>query len=436
MRFYGREVELQALARIKETSFSSSQFTLLTGRRRVGKTTLVNEVFKTTHWLYLFVSRKNESLLCEEFQREMTKKLDTPMFGRFERIKDILEALFIYAQSTPLTVVIDEFQDFSRVNKGIFSELQDLWDRYKDSAKLNLVVCGSIYSLLIKLFEDEEEPLFGRLTAKIELKPFSPQTIKQVLYDHACDSDQEALLCAYTLTGGMPKFLTLLMDTGAYKKQDMLKYVVSMGSPFLTEGRDILISEFGQDYAVYFSILQLIASNKTAQSEIDSVLGKTSTSYIANLETRYSLIRRVKPMFAKPGSRNTRWRILDAYLAFWFRFIYANQTLVEQQRPDLLLELIEQDYLRFSGITLEDYFREKIMEEGRFNKIGSYWDRSGQNQIDLIALNDLDKKALVAEVKRSQKHIDMAILKSKAVTLKNELAAYDIMYKGLSLSDM
>ena len=141
-------------------------------------------------------------------------------------------------------------------------------------------------------------------------------------------------------------------------------------------------------------------------------------------------------MFAKPGSRNTRWRVLDAYLAFWFRFIYANQTLVEQQRSDLLLELIMQDYTRFCGITLEDYFREKTMEEGRFNRIGSYWDRSGQNQIDLIALSDLDKEALVAEVKRSQRHIDMAILKSKAATLKVELAGYDVQYRGLSLNDM
>jgi AAA+ ATPase superfamily predicted ATPase len=185
-----------------------------------------------------------------------------------------------------------------------------------------------------------------------------------------------------------------------------------------------------------FSILQLIAANKTAQSEIDSVLGKTSTSYLANLEARYSLVKRVKPMFSKPGSRNIRWRIRDTYLSFWFRFIYANQTLVEQQRPDLLLELLYQDYSAYSGMVLEDYFREKIMEEERFTAIGSYWDRRSQNEIDLIALSVLDKKALIAEIKRSEKNIDLAILKSKASTLKGELADYEVTFKGLSLGDM
>jgi AAA+ ATPase superfamily predicted ATPase len=436
VKFYGRKEELNALRGIQRTSKKTARFTLLTGRRRVGKTALLREAYGAGQWLYLFVSRKSEALLCGEFQREAQVTLGVPIPGRMERIKDLLEALFIYAQNIPLTLVIDEFQDLARINKGLFSEIQDLWDRYKDSTKLNLVVCGSVYSLLIKLFEDDKEPLFGRLTAKMVLRPLTPSVIKQVLAEHDESYDAEDLLCSYLLSGGVPRFLALLMDAEATTQQKMLEYVFSAGSPFLSEGRDILVAEFGRDYATYFSVLQLISMNKTSQSEIDSVLQKTSAPYLANLENEYSLVARQKPLFSKPGSRNNRWRILDTYLSFWFRFIYANQTLVEQQRFDLLLEIAKRDYNPVTGLVLEDYFKAKVMEKGRFTTVGSYWDRKGENQIDLIALSELDKTALVAEVKRSPSHIDLAVLKAKASTLKDELADLRVTYKGLSMSDM
>ena len=83
----------------------------------------------------------------------------------------------------------------------------------------------------------------------------------------------------------------------------MINYALSEGSPFLTEGKDMLISEFGKDYANYFSILSLIAEGKTTQREIDSIINKNTGSYLANLEDEYSLIKKVKPMFAKPNGR-------------------------------------------------------------------------------------------------------------------------------------
>jgi AAA+ ATPase superfamily predicted ATPase len=301
---------------------------------------------------------------------------------------------------------------------------------------MNLIVCGSIYTLMVQIFEDAKEPLFGRTSAKLILRPFPPRVIKTILKDHNPAYTQEDLLTLYLLSGGVPRYISLLMDAGAVKHADMLRFVTSPASPFLADGKDILVSEFGKDYNIYFSILQLIAAGKTAQSEVDSIIGKTTGPYLANLEKEYSLIRRNRPEFSKPESRGIRWRLRDMYLSFWFRYIYANGTLVESRRYDLLREAIAADYERYSGHVLEEYFKAKLMEEGRFTSVGSWWDKKGENEIDIVAVSEIDKKALVAEVKRNPRKISVKALRDKAALLRDHLAKYETAYKGLSLEDM
>jgi hypothetical protein len=103
---------------------------------------------------------------------------------------------------------------------------------------------------------------------------------------------------------------------------------------------------------------------------------------------------------------------------------------------DLLREYIDKSYDQYSGLILEKYFRAKMAEEERITDIGSYWDNKGKNEIDLIALNDLDKTAIVAEVKRNPKKIDLNILQTKADSIKKELAKYTVELRGLSMEDM
>ena len=141
-------------------------------------------------------------------------------------------------------------------------------------------------------------------------------------------------------------------------------------------------------------------------------------------------------MFSKPESRKARWSLNDNYLRFWFRFIYPNQSLIEMGKYDLLRETIDKNYEQYSGFILEKYFRAKMAEEERITAIGSYWDSKGENEIDLIALNDLDKTAIVAEVKRNPKKIDMALLQAKADSIKKELAKYEVELRGLSMNDI
>lgn len=436
MRFYNRIKELEILNRTLDQSKKNSCFTLMVGRRRIGKTSLLLESVKGEKYLYLFVSRKSEPLLCEQFQRDAVDALGLQIFGTISRFRDLFEQLLIFATREHYTLIIDEFQEFENVNSSIFSDVQNLWDQYKDKAKINFIVAGSIYSMMMKIFENRKEPLFGRLTSKITLQPFAVSVIREILNDYNPQYTSEDLLCFYMLTGGVPKYINLLVEAGAVTKDKILDMVTRSDSPFIGEGKELLISEFGKEYGTYFSILQLIASGKTTQSEIDSIIGKNTGAYLVNLEREYSLITKNKPMFSKPESRKNRWTLNDNYLRFWFRFIFPNQSLIEMEKYEILREFIEKNYEQYSGSILEKYFRSKMAEEERITAIGSYWDNKGVNEIDLIALNDLDGTAIVAEVKRNPKKIDVNLLQIKANSLKRELAKYEVEFRTLSMNEM
>ena len=131
-----------------------------------------------------------------------------------------------------------------------------------------------------------------------------------------------------------------------------------------------------------------------------------------------------------------RWQITDSYLRFYFRFIYSNQNLIELGQYDLLKKLILRDYKTFTGKTLEQYFTEKINEEMHLTSIGGWWDKKSQNEIDIVAVNELDKTCHIFEVKRNAKKIDYKALEEKINALTSNVPGFEINMKGLSMDDM
>ena len=438
MRFYDREKELEILKTNWEQTTDRGRLTVLIGRRRIGKTTVLRKSTDDGGYpmLYLYVSKDNEKVLTGKFQDAAEQALGLQIFGRLETFAQFFEQVLRYGLQHHYTLVFDEFQNFIKVNSAIPSHIQDLWDRYHENVKVNMVACGSIYNMMHKIFDNEDEPLYGRQDCRMNMLPFRISVLKQILHDYNPKYTSEDLLCLYMLTGGVAKYVAWLMNAKATTKAKMLRWVTQAGSPYLTEGTELIISEFGKDYTNYLSILQLVAAGMTKQSEIDGALGKNTGAFLDNLETEYSYIHHKQPLFSKPNGRNSRWQLDDCFLRFWFRFILRNQALVEMERNDLLLEIVEHDYERYSGLVLEQYFRQKWMEEERVTLVGNYWDRSGQNEIDMIALNEIDKTAVVAEIKRQKKKFSPAELDEKVATLSKELAKYKVRQIGLCMDDM
>ena len=439
MKFYDRTQEIAYLQETREYAEKVARFTVVTGRRRIGKTTLIREAYKDKPFVYFFVARKAESDLCEVYLEEINEKLGIPTLGNTRRFSEIFRYLMQLSQTRCFTLVIDEFQDFYRVNRAIFSEMQDIWDEYEQTSHVNLIVCGSIYSMMQKLFKDKKEPLYGRNTGELRVKPFRPSVLKQIMAEVKPDYSNEDLLALFTFTGGVAKYVSQLIDGGALDRDEMIRQLVSANSTFLTEGKNNLIEEFGKDYGVYFSILSCIARGKNTRSEIEDVIGKEVGGYLTNLEKEYELIAKRQPLFEKSSTKNVRYELNDVFYSFWFRFIFKYCYILEIENYGKLQEIIHRDYNTFSGLMLERYFHSVAVESGKYTRIGRWWDRRGENEIDMIAENELSDTAEFFEIKRQKEEISLGVLKQRAevfLQATREFKSYGLSYTGLSMEDM
>jgi hypothetical protein len=293
--------------------------------------------------------------------------------------------------------------------------------------------------MMTKIFKDKKEPLYNRQSRFMTVRPFTPTVLKDILSEYNPNYTAEDLLALYAFTGGVAKYVQLLVDAGATTKTTMLDQMIKADSIFLGEGKAILIEEFGKDYGIYFSILSAIARGKTSRSEIEDVVGKEIGGYLTKLEKDYEIISKKQPLFEKSSTKNVRYTIEDNFFTFWFRFIYKYSYMLEIENYGSVKMIIDRDYETFSGLMLERYFKRVLIERHTYTRIGGWWDRKGENEIDIVAENELDDTATFFEVKRKAENINMGILEAKAAAFMRatgEFKGYSLSYKGLSMADM
>jgi len=434
MKFYDRKSELEELNKLFEQTTNSARMTVITGRRRVGKTLLSLEFAKGRKYVYLFVAKKSESLLCAEYLEEIKRLFEIPVIGEIHSFKDIFELLLSLAKNEPFTLIVDEFQEFYNINAAIYSEIQKLWDLNKSKCRLNLIFVGSVYSLMYKIFQNSKEPLFNRADRILSIQPFSIKTMNTILKDYSVN-DIETLFAFYIFTGGMPKYMDMLVENKAFTSQKAIDFIVKENSPFLHEGKNLLIEEFGKDYGTYFSILELISVGKTARSEIESILERNAGGYLDRLESDYAIIAKYKPIDAKPNSRSQKYKIIDNFLNFWFCFLYRHRSAIETGNYDYVKDIIGRDFNTYCGKLLERFFQQLFAESKKYNSIGSYWRKGNLDEIDLVAINDMKKEIAIAEVKMNKERINVENLKKKSQKLLTHYPDYKGQWLGLSLED-
>ena len=439
MRFFDRDNEICELRKTREISHETARFTVLTGRRRVGKTELVKQAYSDEPYIYFYVSRKTQVNLCSEFKEIAEKVLGRTIPGRIERFSDIFRFICEEALARQITLVIDEFQDFVKIDESIFSEIARDWDDYHGRAKLNLVVSGSINRLMNQIFEDREAPLYGRNTGRIKLAPFSVPVMKEVLAFYNPTYTNEDLLALWTFTGGVARYVALLMDAKAVTKAGMIAEIIRPNSSFFDEGKVVLVEEFGKDYATYFTILSAISAGKTSRDRIETACGGEVSGYLTKLERHYGLIAKKQPLFESNERKNCLYRIDDCFFRFWFRFIFKYGYLLEVEMFDELRGIVERDYEVFSGQSLEDYFRQKSIGERLYSRLGGWWDRKGENEIDCVGENEFNDTLEFVEIKRDADRVRLDALRAKAEVFfeKNPtLRSRMVSYRAFSMQDM
>ena len=439
MKFYNREKEIKKLLEIKEQSKKNAQFSVVTGRRRIGKTQLLLKSYDNTKFLYFFVAKKSEVILCQDFLQELKEKLNLPILGEVNSFSVLFEYIVQLSYEQNITLIIDEFQEFFTVNPSVYSDMQRIWDLHKDKAKLNLIVSGSVISLMYKIFENYKEPLFGRANHFIKLQAFKTNTLKEILSDYNPSYTPDDLLALYSFTGGVAKYVQLFMDNGWTSKEKMIEGMIDENSIFISEGKNLLIDEFGKEYGTYFSILTAISEGKNTRAEIENLLKKEIGGYLTKMERDFNLIKKQQPIFTKSSTKNVKYQIEDNFIMFWFRFIYKYSSMIEIGAYEQLRKIIERDFSSFSGHMLEKYFRENAQISQAYTSIGNYWDRKGETEIDFIAVNEIEKSIDFAEIKRQKNNVSIEKLRQKAAEflIQNpQFNSYKKDFYAWSLEDM
>ena len=440
MKFYDRISELSELQRIRSLSHSDhSRLTVVTGRRRIGKTSLIMKSVEGLSTVYLFVGRKNEAALCAEFNQIIAKSLDTFVPQEINTFSSIFRYLMELAVNRQFNLVIDEFQEFYNINESVYSDIQNIWDMYRKRTKMNLIVSGSVFSLMHKIFQNAKEPLFGRADNIIKLSAFNLDTLKEIMYDHNPDYSNDDLLALYTFTGGVPKYVELFCDNNITTIKEMITFMVRDNSPFTDEGKYLLIEEFGKNYATYFSILSAISGGMNTQPKIEAALGNISIGgQLKRLIEDYNIVVRQRPLMQNEGTHTVRYEIQDNFIRFWFNYFERYRSLIEIKNFEGLRSIITSNYTTYSGIMLERYFKQKLAESKQFRAIGSGWEHKGaQNEIDIVALKLEKNRALAIEVKRKKNNYKPELLAAKVNHLKKKLLPkYQVEMLCLTLEEM
>ena len=440
--FYGREREIKQLRAIRSLAAKTARMTVMTGRRRVGKTELLRRALDDGEapFVYFLVTRAPQSAVCANLQQEIARVFGRPMPGRIERFTDIFRFVMEKAEAMPVTLVVDEFQEFDRRAPEVFSEVAGVWDELHGNSRINLIFCGSVNRLMHKVFFSYAEPLYGRNTGRLDLKPFPISTLKKIYAAHTpTKRGASDFLDLWTVTGGVARYVELFMDRGAFTRKQMLDTVFGLATPFVDEGKTVLIEEFGRDYGTYFAILAGIANGRTTYAELKNLLNIDVGGYLTKLEKDYSIVSQKLPIFETARSKNCHYQIDDCFFRFWFRFIYRNQSMIELGRFKELQELADRDIDAFSGYALERYFLWKFAEDTSYTRMGGWWDRKGENEIDIVCEDELAGRLDFYEVKRDPARLDLRVLEAKTAAFfaKNpQLKSLESICRGLSIHDM
>ncbi|HUW67057.1 MAG TPA: ATP-binding protein [Candidatus Nanoarchaeia archaeon] len=397
MEFQNRKNELQAIRNLGQLSEEHAHMLVMFGRRRVGKTRLIIESMDS---IYFFVDKKTSSLLL----REYSDILKTELIGfvpEFSNWDDLVRFLFEYSKENHLKIVFDEFQNFTYVDPAIFSIFQKYWDMYHDHTPILLVFVGSYIGLMKKIFINAKEPLYGRATSRIDLKPLSYNYIRTICQDLGFTNEEE-IIALYATFGGVPRYYQLIEDYGITTYEDVIRTLILSENAILKdEVKQILISEFGNNYTTYFSILEAVSFGKGTLKEISDTTGiemKSLSRYLHDLVNTYEIIERRAPIIK--GTKMGRYAIKDQMVHFWFRFINPNMSFTESGKYDLVFDRIKTSLSSFTCPVFEQIARDIVFDNLPFSpvKMGAWWNRRG-DEIDIAAIGENPYRVFLGEVK-------------------------------------
>ncbi len=432
-RFIDRKRELEFLERAYKSG--RAEFLVIYGRRRIGKTELLLHFARDKPHVYFLATERPYRDNLRELQRLLAEFLEDELFGKvaFEEIDELLMAFAERIEGKRVVLIIDEFPLLVEHHRPVLSLLQKAWDLKLSRTKIMLVLCGSSVSAMESEVLAYRSPLYGRRTGQWQLTEIPFFHIGEFLPDYTIEN----LVKTWGIVGGIPAYL-LQFDPKKTFDENVVENVLSKGA-FLYEEAEFLLREELREPTNYFAILQAIASGRSKFGEIVSSTGldKSLVSKYLSVLQRLRIVEREVPVTAtiKEARKRGLYSISDNYFAFWFRYVLPNKGYLEAGLAEEVWERSKDDFNAYMG----SVFEKLIGNPGvflrltgfRFTKLGRWWHRG--EEIDLVALDERERKALFVEVKwRSLSEREArGILKD--LERKAELVGLDDWEKGYGL---
>lgn len=446
MKFLGREKEILDLE--KEYARDGG-FVVIYGRRRIGKTTLIKQFIKGKTAFYFLATKEVESQSMKRFAGVIARTTGNSVLQKaaFSDWLDLFQAVADYKPNEKKVLVIDEFPYLVKVNDSFPSILQNAWDEILKDSNVMLILCGSLISMMKKHALSYESPLYGRRTAQMRIAPLPFTTV----YENQKLSFEEAAE-QYSITGGVPKYMEFFSDGQPLYEQ--IKENVLSKNGFLYEEPNFLLTDEVQVPTNYFSIIKVIADGNHKLGTIAGILGLETSALTPYLKTLSELgfIEKQVPVTEKNAEKTRKglYFISDNFLRFWFRYVYPYKGELELDNTQISLDELDKDFKeKFVAFAYEDICKEifaRLCSDKAIDftpsKIGSYWlnDKSGNTQIDVMAVDTVNKRLFAGECKYHNQPVDADVYfelvkkVDNSSEIKSAFKGYTVIYGVFSKS--
>lgn len=412
--FIGRDKEINALHKLYQSD--KFEFAVIYGRRRVGKTALINQFIGNKKSIYFMGVESNEKQNLENFSKsiiEYSSGIQTET--TFASFQVALEYVFKLAENERVILAIDEYPYVARSSKSLASTLQLLIDKYKDTSKLMLILCGSSMSYMEDQVLAYKAPLYGRRTAQMKILPFDFEETCHY-FNHLSDEDKALI---YGIVGGTPQYLLQMSDQMSVEENIKNTYLNPMS--FLYEEPVNLLKQEVREPAIYNAIITAIATGHTRMSEISSKVGEDTnvcSNYMKNLIS-LGIIQKETP-YGEKESKKSIYSIEDNMFYFWYRFVLDNNSVIARGAVDLVYKRIEPQLSNYMGRIFEEICKQYLWKQLlagnapiEFVSLGRWWGndpiKRSQAEIDIMGEQD-SESALFAECKWRNEKVDLDIL--------------------------